>query len=578
MKGNFRLDERIGAGGMGVIYRACQLSLDKVVAVKVLHEHLAADQGIVSRFHREAHAAGSLRHPHTITIIDFGQTHDGMLFIAMEYLDGRDLGRILGASGRLPPKRAVHIAMQVLEALDEAHAEGIVHRDLKPENIVISSLRMEPDFVKVLDFGIAKIQDPKRGDAAGFRTIAGLVCGTPEYMAPEQIRGDPIDGRTDLYALGVVLFEMLTGQLPFSGGPMLSVATRQLTEPPPAISALVSDVPPALEAIVERLLSKDPNSRYPSARAVHAALLAASRSFSSPRTPAVDTSDEPTTETVSGSWPPNPSRDPQRPSATLSAPRLRRPPLWIVAIAAGIVAVSAALTVFVRGGPGSRSAPEGSEAPRQLHANVSPATAAADETGRPQGKAPAPPTGPAAHAGGVSPEAGKSDTVPAGGAPSRQPVESLASAAPPHGTASSPVGRPTPVVAARELDTPEARPRQAPERTARAEREPRPTLPSAATQPAHPAGAPKRARSEAEAYERKGHEAAKAGRWRDAIAAWLVANDLSPKPSTLLNVARGYLRLGSPGRACVYLQRYERAVGTDVPATAAALIVEGRCR
>ncbi len=194
------------------------------------------------------------------------------------------------------------------------------------------------------------------------------------------------------------------------------------------------------------------------------------------------------------------------------------------------------------------------------------------------GKAPAPPPGPAAHAGGVSPEAGKSDTVPAGGAPSRQPVESLASAAPPHGTASSPVGRPTPVVAARELDTPEARPRQAPERTARAEREPRPTLPSAATQPAHPAGAPKRARSEAEAYERKGHEAAKAGRWRDAIAAWLVANDLSPKPSTLLNVARGYLRLGSPGRACVYLQRYERAVGTDVPATAAALIVEGRCR
>jgi len=187
--GKYLVKERIGSGAMGSIYTAEQKALSKVVVLKVLHKHLVREEAHVKRFHREARAASRLNHPNCITVLDFGQTADGYSYIAMEYLSGRDLCRILFEDGPLPPRRAVHIVSQVLDALDEAHSKGVIHRDLKPENVMVEKLRSEPDFVKVLDFGIAKIRDFTGRDESSFKTATGMVFGTPEYMSPEQIRG-----------------------------------------------------------------------------------------------------------------------------------------------------------------------------------------------------------------------------------------------------------------------------------------------------------------------------------------------------------------------------------------------------
>jgi serine/threonine-protein kinase len=269
----FEILERIGTGAMGSIYKARHRTLQKIVALKVLHRHLVAEEGHLHRFHREARAASRLNHPNAITILDFGQTEDGWSFIAMEYLSGKDLCRVLFEDGALPPQRVRRLTVQILAALDEAHAAGVVHRDLKPENIMIANLRSESDFVKVLDFGIAKIRDTGGSNKdSSFRTATGMVFGTPEYMSPEQIRGEELDGRSDLYALGVLMYQMLSGNLPFAGESILEVATAHLSLDPPPLAVARPDLPPEVIQVVNRLLAKKRADRYASAVEAKAAV------------------------------------------------------------------------------------------------------------------------------------------------------------------------------------------------------------------------------------------------------------------------------------------------------------------
>ncbi len=209
--GNYRVRECIGEGGMGRVYSAEHTSLGKTVAIKFIHPHLLSDESAVVRFYTEARATSRLNHPNSVGVLDFGKMPSGQLYLVMEYLRGRDLSMILADQPEIGFRRLAKILRQVLSALADAHDLGIIHRDLKPDNILIEELRTGGDFVKVLDFGLAKI----RGVADKSATIPGLICGTPEYMSPEQGRGDQLDPRSDLYSLGVILYQCLTGRLPF---------------------------------------------------------------------------------------------------------------------------------------------------------------------------------------------------------------------------------------------------------------------------------------------------------------------------------------------------------------------------
>ena len=232
--GNFRIDGLIGSGAMGNVYKAEQLSLGKQVAIKVLHPHLMGDEKLVGRFKREAKSASLLNHPNSIQIIDSGQDRDGTLYIAMELLTGRDLAQVIRDDFPLPLPRVVRILSQVLSALEEAHAQRVIHRDLKPSNIMLIQRRDEKDFVKVCDFGIAKATLSDGDDRAAMLTIQGLVCGTPEYMAPEQARAEQLDGRADLYAAAVILYQMVTGDIPFRADSPMAIVSRHLVEAPDA--------------------------------------------------------------------------------------------------------------------------------------------------------------------------------------------------------------------------------------------------------------------------------------------------------------------------------------------------------
>ncbi|WP_123784131.1 serine/threonine-protein kinase [Corallococcus macrosporus] len=270
----YRVEALIGEGGMGKVYRARQLSLDKVVVLKVLRHTLLSDERTVARFQREAKAASRLNHPNSISVLDFGQAEDGALYIAMEYVAGQDLHQILSREWPLNEGRVVRIVSQVLSALSDAHGAGVIHRDLKPENIMVEPRRNEPDFVKVLDFGIAKITDST--DDGPALTRAGFVCGTPEYMSPEQARGSQLDHRSDLYAVGVILYQLMTGLLPFESDSAVGFATKHLTEEPPPPTRRRPDarISPAMERLILRALSKNPADRPASAEAFKAELQA----------------------------------------------------------------------------------------------------------------------------------------------------------------------------------------------------------------------------------------------------------------------------------------------------------------
>lgn len=272
--GRYRIEALIGEGAMGTVYRSEHVVLRKVVAVKLLAA--AADIGIRERFLQEARVSATLKHPGIAEVYDFGITDDGIPYYAMEYLEGTDLQHRLAASGPLPAPEAIAIAREVAIALAAAHAAGVVHRDLKPANIFLVPQAQGGEVVKVVDFGISKVADSSAAASVSQPTMAGLVSGTPAYMSPEQTAGRAVDSRADIYALGVVLYEMLCGRPPFESAEVVRVLNAQLCESPPPLAkkcpGLVVAAP--LEKIVMRALAKDREKRFASMSELDAALVA----------------------------------------------------------------------------------------------------------------------------------------------------------------------------------------------------------------------------------------------------------------------------------------------------------------
>jgi serine/threonine-protein kinase len=257
--GRYRIEEVLGEGGMGLVYRARHAVLGRQLAVKVLRPEFSRDHEVLARFRQEAQSASAVGNQHIIDIIDFGTLPDGSTYCVMEFLDGTPLSRVISTQAPLPPARVCAIAKQICDALGAAHGRDIVHRDLKPDNIHLIRRGQDTDFVKVLDFGIAKV-----GGASSRLTEAGKIFGTPHYMSPEQAVGGTVDHRTDIYALGVILYEMCTGRVPFDADSWMGVLSKHLHEQPTPPRQLPTpvDVPPELEAVILKCLAKDAGARY----------------------------------------------------------------------------------------------------------------------------------------------------------------------------------------------------------------------------------------------------------------------------------------------------------------------------
>jgi serine/threonine protein kinase len=278
--GRYAIERRLGMGGMGAVYVAKQTPLGRQVALKMLRPELVADAVAVERFKREAQVIAALGHPHVVAIHDFGECEDGTLFIAMEHLVGEDLLARVQREGALPWERALLIVEQIARALAGAHGNGIVHRDLKPANVLLVDVHGVTDFVKVLDFGIAKlVRDGTQ--AAPSLTGAGFVPGTPGYIAPENIRGaEEDDARSDLYSLGVTWFEMLSGRLPYAATTTMKLLLQQLNDPPARLRDVCNaTLPPAVEALLMRTLAREPGGRPASAAALIAEIVALRKSL-----------------------------------------------------------------------------------------------------------------------------------------------------------------------------------------------------------------------------------------------------------------------------------------------------------
>lgn len=352
--GRYRVEERIGEGGMGVVYRATHVVLRKPFALKVIRADQATDANIVQRFVREARAASGIGHPNIVNINDFGTTADGSLYLAMEFLDGMTLADAM-KSGPIPYARALEIFTQIAGALEAAHAQGIVHRDLKPENVFLMREAGQHEFVKVLDFGIAKVKN-----AAAKLTSTGMVFGTPHYLSPEQAAGQPVDHRSDIYSLGVIMYQVLAGQLPFTAESLMALMTKHMFEPAPSLREAGHAVPSALDAIVGRCLQKKPELRHGSMRELDSDLRRVQLSpVSEPRPPAPLAALS-VAASLGGSAPPaaftveSETLDEAALSDVVSAEDddepievPKRRPVWLWAVAAGIL-VMLALSLSVR--------------------------------------------------------------------------------------------------------------------------------------------------------------------------------------------------------------------------------------
>lgn len=258
--GRYHVEAQLGEGGMGVVYRCRHTIIDKQVAMKVLRADMARNEEVTERFLNEARSASSIGNPHIIDISDFGRLPDSSTYFIMEFLVGTSLAQLVEARQPLPPVRVAHITIQLTEGLAEAHKAGIVHRDLKPDNIFLIKRGSQEDFVKILDFGIAKASTNNTR-----LTQAGQVFGTPHYMSPEQASGSPVDHRSDIYALGIILYEMTTGHLPFDADNFMAILTQHMYKspvPPSKLEGLTQELPPGLEDVILRCLAKEPNERY----------------------------------------------------------------------------------------------------------------------------------------------------------------------------------------------------------------------------------------------------------------------------------------------------------------------------
>jgi len=324
LDGRYHIVERIASGGMGEVFRAYDTVLAREVAIKVLHRSLSGDPGFVDRFRREARAAAGLSHPNIVAVHDWGAV-DGVYFMVMEYVRGRSLRDVLNAEGLLAPSQAADVLMQVLAALEHAHRQGIVHRDVKPENVMVT----REGIVKVADFGLARAYADSRV------TQAGTVSGTVQYLAPEQLQGEPADPRTDLYAVGVLAFELLTGRVPFTGETSMAIAYKHVRDRVPRPSAVNPAVPKGLDGWVSSMTEKARELRPESAVEARRDLAAEARELPAAR---------PIAELVHG-IPEDAAADPQRaPTVTISRARTkrRRRTRWILGIVLALLALAAA--------------------------------------------------------------------------------------------------------------------------------------------------------------------------------------------------------------------------------------------
>ncbi len=302
--GRYRIERRIGVGGMGTVYLGTHVRIGQQVAVKVLHERYADDDQLTKRFEKEALTYGQVTHPNLVGLHDYGRTDDGTFFMVLEYCPGISLAQLVRRQGRLDAALAADILIQIAQGLGAAHAMGIVHRDLKPENVILTRIRPGRYHARLLDFGIAKRLD----DDGPRLTAAGMVFGTPEYMAPEQARGKAVDARSDVYALGCVAYELLTGNPPFTGNDKLRIMHQQAGDPPPAIAVDPTAGPPvptALRDVTMRCLEKKPGDRYADTEAF---IMALERALGRATAPAPDpTTERPMTDLGIGPTPPEAS-------------------------------------------------------------------------------------------------------------------------------------------------------------------------------------------------------------------------------------------------------------------------------
>jgi serine/threonine-protein kinase len=259
--GQFQIQQKVGSGGMGAVYKALEPEMNRMVGVKILHPKLANRKDLVSRFRREARALSQLNHPNTVKVFRYGELEDGSLYIIMEFLEGKNLNQTVRADGPFSTERALPILIQVCGALDEAHRAGIIHRDLKPENIFLVQASSLHDFPKVLDFGLAKVGERQMRPGSVILTQEGMVFGTPEFMSPEQAQGRPLTSASDLYSLAIILYEVLTGKLPFD------YIQLHATGRPISLNQRVAGrtFSPLLENIMDRALAKRPEDRFASA-------------------------------------------------------------------------------------------------------------------------------------------------------------------------------------------------------------------------------------------------------------------------------------------------------------------------
>jgi serine/threonine-protein kinase len=269
--GEYRVVDKLGEGGNGAVYLARQRSIEQYIALKVLHAEGAVEEEVVARFHREARAISILSHPNIVRVLIFGRTDDDLLCLAMEHVDGRDL-RTAMAEADFDELRVIKVMKQVCSAVFEAHELGIVHRDLNPQNILLCAFRGEPDFVKILDFGLAKIQQTDEADPG--LTRKGIVYGTPMYLSPEQARADEVDWRADIYSLGCVLYELMVGVPPFDGATPREIISKQVFEQPTPLADFVPErASKTMQAIITRAMSKDPEERFQSGLEMFEALV-----------------------------------------------------------------------------------------------------------------------------------------------------------------------------------------------------------------------------------------------------------------------------------------------------------------